>query len=101
MFENRVLMKIFRPKKGEVTGESKRQHHKELHALYSSQNIIRVIKSRRMRWVGYVACMGERRDAYRILLGKPEERPLGRPTRGWEDNIKMDIQKVGWGHGLN
>jgi hypothetical protein len=65
--------------------------------LYSSPSIIRVIKSRRMRWAGHAAQMGERRNAYRIVVGKPEgKRPLGRPRRRWVDNIKMDLRKVGW-----
>jgi hypothetical protein len=69
-----------------------------LYALYSSQNIIRVIKSRRLRWAGHVARMGERRGAYRVLVGKPEGwRTLGRPRRRWEDNIKIDLREVGWG----
>jgi hypothetical protein len=73
-------------------------HNKELYALYSSPNIIRVIKSRRLRWAGHVARMGERRRAYRALVGKPEgRRPLGRPRRRWEDNIKMDLREVGCG----
>jgi hypothetical protein len=74
----------------------------ELNDLYSSPNIIRVIKSRRMRWAEHVARMGEGRGAYRILVEKPEgRRPLGRPRRRWEDNIKTDLQDVGWGHGLD
>jgi hypothetical protein len=78
-------------KRDEVTGECRRLHNKELYALYSLLNIIRVIKSRRLRWAGHVARMGERRGAYRALMGKPEGmRPLGRPRRRWEDNIKMD-----------
>jgi hypothetical protein len=73
-------------------------HNEELNDLYSSPNIIRVIKSRRMRWVGHVARMGVKRGAYRILMGRPEgRRPLGRPRRGWEDNIKMDLQEGVWG----
>jgi hypothetical protein len=72
VFKNRVLRRIIRPKRDEVTGDWRRLHNKELNDLYSSRNIIWVIKSRRMRWVGHVACMGERRDAYRILVGKPE-----------------------------
>jgi transcription termination factor 2 len=76
-------------------------HNKELNDLYSSPNVIRVIKSRRMRWAGHVARMGEERGAYRILVGRPgERRPLGRPRRRSEDNIKMDLREVGWG-GMN
>jgi hypothetical protein len=98
VFENRVLRRIFGPKTDGVTGEWRRPHNEELNDLYSSPNIIRLIKSRRMRWVGHVARMGEGRGAYRILVGRPEERrPLGRPRRRWEDNIKMDLQEVGWG----
>jgi hypothetical protein len=74
----------------------------ELNNLESSPNIIRVIKSRRMRWAGHVAHMGEKRGVYRILVGRPEgRRPLGKPRRRWEDNIKMDLQEVGWEHGLD
>jgi hypothetical protein len=66
--------------------------------LYSSPDIIRQIKSRRMRWAGHVACMGGRRNVYRVLVGKPEgKRPLERPRRGWEDGIKMDLGEIGWG----
>jgi hypothetical protein len=98
VFENKVLRKIFGPKRDELTGEWRRLHNKELYALYSSTNIIRVIKSRRLRWAGHVACMRERRGAYRALMGKPEgRRPLGRPRRRWEDNIKMDLREVGCG----
>jgi hypothetical protein len=98
VFENRVVRGIFGPKRDGVTGEWRRLHNEELNDLYSPPNIIRVIKSRRMRWAGHVACMGEGRGAYRILLGRPEgRRPLGRPRRRWEDNIKMDLQEVGWG----
>jgi hypothetical protein len=80
VFENKVLRRIFGPKRDEVTREWRRLHNKELYALYSSPNIIRVIKSRRLRWAGHVARMGERRGAYRGLVGKPEgRRPLGRP----------------------
>jgi hypothetical protein len=97
VFDNRVLRRIFGPKRDEVTGEWRRLHNEELNDLYSSPNIIRVIKARRMRWAGHVARMGEGRDAYRILVGRPEgRRPLGRPRRR-EDNIKMDLQEVGWG----
>jgi hypothetical protein len=81
----------------EVTGEWRRLHNKELYALYCSPNIIRVMKSRRLTWAGHVARMGERRGAYRGLVGKPEgRRPLGRPRRRWEDNIKMDLREVKW-----
>jgi hypothetical protein len=70
-------------------------HNDELHSLYSSPNIVRVIMSRRMRWAGHVACMGEGRGVYRVLVGRPEsERPLGRPRRRWEDNIKLDLRKM-------
>jgi hypothetical protein len=81
-----------------VTGEWRKLHNKELHDLYSSSNIIRIIKSRRMRWAGHVARMGEKRNAYRLLVGKPEgKRPLGRPRRRWVDNSRMDLGEVGWG----
>jgi hypothetical protein len=87
-----VLRRIFGPKRDEVTGEWRRLHKKELYALYSSSNIIWVIKSRKLRWTGHVASMGERRGAYRALVGKPEgRRSLERPRRRWEDNIKMDL----------
>jgi hypothetical protein len=98
-----VLRKIFGPKRDEVTGEWRRLLNEELYAVYSSPNIIRVIKSRRLRWAGHVARVGKRRGAYRALVGKPEGRSLfGRPRRRWEDNIKMDFREIGWGgHGLN
>jgi hypothetical protein len=97
VFKNRVLRRIFGLKRDEVTGEWKRLHNKKLNDLYSSPNIIRVTKSRRMRWVGHVARMREGRGAYRILVGRPEgRRPLGRHRQRWEDNIKMDLQEVGW-----
>ena len=95
-----MLGRIFRPERDEVTGEWRRLHRKELYALYSSPNIIRVIKSRRLRWAGHVARMEERRGAYRALVGKPGgRRPLGRLRRGWEDNIKMGLRELGWGTG--
>ncbi|KAJ4441271.1 hypothetical protein ANN_11125 [Periplaneta americana] len=95
--ENEVLRKIFGVKRDEVTGESKKLHNAELHALYSSPDIIRNVKSRRLRWAGHVARMGESRNAYRVLVGRPEEkRPLGRPRRRWEDNIKMDLREMGY-----
>jgi hypothetical protein len=101
VFKNKVLRRIFGPKRDEVTVEWRRLHNKELYALYSSPNIIRVMKSRRLRWAGHVARMG-RGELYRALVGKPEgRRPLGRPRRRWEDNIKMDFREIGWGHGLD
>jgi hypothetical protein len=94
---SRSLFKTQRSIRTEVTREWRRLHDKKLHALYSSPSIIRVIKSRRLRWAGHVARMGERRGAYRVLVGKPEgRRPLERPRRRWDDNIKMDLQEVGW-----
>ena len=99
VFENMVLRRIFGPSREEVTGERRRLHNEELNDLYSSPNILRVIKSRRIRWAGHVARMGEERGAYRVLVGKPEgKRPLGRPRRRWVDNIRMDLQKVGRGY---
>jgi hypothetical protein len=92
VFENRVLRRIFGRKKDEVTEECRKLHNEELRDLYSSSNIIRIIKSWRMRWAGHVARMGEERNAYRLLVGKPEgKRPLGRPRRRWVDNIRMDL----------
>jgi hypothetical protein len=86
------------PKRDEVTGERSKLHNEELHILYSSPNIIRHIKSRRMRWAGHVACMGEERNMYRVLMGKPEgKRPLGRSRRRWEGGIRMDLREIGWG----
>jgi len=80
----------------QVTGEWRKLHNEEFSDLYSLLNIVRVVKSRRMRWAGHVARMGEGRDVHRVLIGKPEgKRPLGRPRRRWEDNIKMDFQEVG------
>ena len=97
MVENRVLKRIFGPKRDEFRGEWRKLHNEELNGLYCSYSIFQVIKSRRIRWAGNVACMGERRGVYRILVGKPEgKRPLGRPRCRWEDNIKMDLQEVGW-----
>jgi hypothetical protein len=92
---NRVLRRIFGPKR-EEDGSWRKLHNNELHSLYSSPNIVRVIKSRRMRWAGHVASMGEGRDVYRVLVGRPEgKRPLGRPRCRWEDNIKMDLREIG------
>jgi len=99
VFENMVLRRIFGTMRDEVTGEWRRLHNEELNDLYSSPNIVRVIKSRRMRWGGHVARMGEERGVYRILVGKPEgRRPLGRPRRRWADNIRMDLQEVKCGY---
>jgi hypothetical protein len=98
VFENRVLRRILGPKRDEVIGGWRELHNEELHNSYSSPSIIRMIKSRRMRWAGHVARMGEKRNVYRILVGKPEgKRPLGRARRRWEDNIKMDLREIGWG----
>jgi hypothetical protein len=91
------LWRIFGPKRDEETGEWRKLHNEELRDLYSSPNIIRIIKSRRMRWAGHVARMGKK-NAYRLLLVKPEgKRPLGRPRRRLVDNIRMDLGEVGWG----
>jgi hypothetical protein len=81
-----------------VTGEWRKFLNEELRELYSSSSIIRIIKSKRMRWAGHVARVGEKRNAYRLLVGKPEgKRPLGRPRRRWMDNIRIDVGEVGWG----
>jgi len=99
VFENMVLKRIFETRRDEVMGEWGRLHNEELNDLYSSPNIMRVIKSRRMRWAGHVARMGEEKGVYRVLVGKTEgKRPLGRPTRRWMDNIRMDLQEVGCGY---
>ena len=94
MFENWMLRRIFGPKRDEVTVECRNLHNEERNDLYSS-DIVRVIILRRMRWAGHVACMGDRRGVFRVLVGKPEgKRPRGRPRPRWEDNIKMDLQEV-------
>jgi hypothetical protein len=96
VFENRMLWRIFVPKMDEVTGGWRKLHNEELHRLYSSSSIIRVIKARRTRWVGHVERMGEVRGAYNILVARPDgRRPLGRPRRKWEDNIKMELGEIG------
>jgi hypothetical protein len=94
VFENRVLRRIFGPKR-EGDGSLRKLHNDELHSLYSSPNIVRMIKSSRMRGAGYVARMEEGRGVYRVLVGRPEgKRPLGRPRRRWEDSIKMDLREI-------
>jgi hypothetical protein len=98
VFENRVLRRIFGPNRDEVTGEWRKLHNEEIHNLYSSPDIIRQVRSRRMRWAGHVARMGEERKVYKVLVGKPEgNRPLGRPRRRWEDGIRMDLREIGLG----
>jgi hypothetical protein len=95
VFENRVLRRIFGPKR-EEDGSWKKLHNDEFHSLYYSPNVIWVIKSRRMRWAGYVAWMGEGRGVYRVLVGRSKgKRPLGRPRYRWEDNIKLDLREMG------
>jgi hypothetical protein len=95
VFENKVLWRIFGPK-GEEDGSWRKLHKDELHSLYSSPNIVRVIISRRMRWMGHVTHMEEGRGVYKDLVGRPEgKRPLGRPRHRWEDNIKMVFKKIG------
>ena len=97
MFQNTVLMRIFGPKRDEVAGEWRKLGNEKLNYLYSSPNIVRMIKSRRMSWTGHVTRMGERRGVYRVLVGKPKgKRPLG-PRRRWEGNFKTDLQEVGCG----
>ena len=99
VFENMVLRRIFGRRRDEVTGEWRRLHKEELNDLYSSPNIVRVIKSRRMRWAGHVARMGEERGVHRVLVRKPKgKRPLGRTRCRWVDNIRMDLQEVGCGY---
>ena len=94
-----MLRTVFGPRRDEVTGEWWRLHNEELNDLYSSPNVGRVIKSRRMRWAGHVARMGEERGVYRVLVGKPVgKRPLGRPRCRWVDNIRMALQEVGCGY---
>jgi hypothetical protein len=97
MFENRVLKRIFRPNRDEVTGGWRKLHNEEQRHLYSSASIIGIIKSRRMRWEGHVAQMGEKRNVYRLLVGKPErKRGLRRPRRRWVDKIKTVVGEIGW-----
>jgi hypothetical protein len=95
VFKGRVLRKIFGPRRDEVRGEWMRLHNEELNDLYCSSNIVRVIKSRRMRWAGHVARMVVKRALYRVLVGKPEgKRPLGKHRRRCDYNINMDLQEV-------
>jgi hypothetical protein len=99
VFENMVLRRIFGPRRDEVTGEWGRLHNEELNDLYSSPNTVRVKKLRRISWAGHVACMGEERGLYRVLVGKPKgRRPLGRPRHRCVNNIRMDLQEVGCGY---
>ena len=94
-----MLRRIFGPRRDEVTAECRRLHNEELNYLYSSPNIVRVIKSKRMRWAGHEVRMGEERGVCRVLVGKPEgKRPLGRPRCRWVDNIRIDLQEVGCGY---
>jgi hypothetical protein len=99
VFENRVLRRIFGPKRDEVTGESRKLHNEELRDLYCLPSVIRMIESGRIRWAGHVARMGDKRNAYRLLVGKPEgNKSLGKLRRSWVDNIRMDLVEVGWGN---
>jgi hypothetical protein len=98
VFKNRVLRRIFGPKRNEVMGQWRKLHSRDLRNLYSSPDIFRQIKSRRMRWAGHVACMGKGRNVCRVLVGKPEgKRPLVRPRHKWENGIKMDLREIGVG----
>jgi len=98
VLENRVLRRIFGNRRDKVIGEWRKLQNEKLNDMYSSPNIVQVKESRKMRWGGHVAHMGDRRGIYRVLVGKPEgKRPLGRPSCRWEDNIKMDLQEVGHG----
>jgi hypothetical protein len=97
VFENRVIRKITGPKRDEVTGKWRKLHNEEFHNLYSSPDIIRQIKSRRMKWEEHVARMGKERKVYKVLVGKAKgKRPLGRPMQRWEDGIRMDLRETGW-----
>jgi hypothetical protein len=102
VFENRVLRRIFGPKRDEVKGEWRKLHNEELHNLYSSPDNIRQIKSRQMRWAGHGARVEEERKVYKVLVGKPKgKRPLRRPRHRWEDGIRMDLRQIGWGGGVD
>ena len=96
VFENKILRRIFGPIRDEETGEWRKLHNVELHNLYGLPDIVRLIKSRRLRWAGHVARMGESRTAYRVLTGSPDgRRPVGRPRRRWSDNVKRDLAEIG------
>jgi hypothetical protein len=98
MFASRVLRRLFGPKRDEVTGEWRMLHSEELHNLQSSPDIIRQVKSSRVRWAGHVVRIGEERKMYKVLVGKPEgKRPLGRPRRRWENGIRIDLREIGLG----
>jgi hypothetical protein len=100
VLENRVLRRIFGPKGDEIMGQWRKLHSGELHNLYSLPDIIRQIKSRRMRWAGHVVCMGEGRNVLRVLVGKPEGKsPLVRPRHRWKDGIRMDLWEIAGGGG--
>ena len=97
---NRVLRRVFGSRRDDITREWRKLHSEELRDHYTLPNIVRVVKSRRMRWAGHVALMGEERGVHRVLVRKPEgNRPLGRPRRRWEDIIKMDLREVRGGGG--
>ena len=97
VFENKVLRKIYGPKRDEVTGEWRKLHNDELHVLYGSPSINRVMKARKLRWAGHVARMGDERTAGRVLKGHPTStRPLGRPRNRWEKNLKDDLEELGY-----
>jgi hypothetical protein len=96
LFENRFLRRMFGTNRDEITGEWRKLHNEELHILCSSPNIIRQIKSKRTRWAGHVARVGEERNVYKVLMEKSEGKiPLGRPRRRWEDRIRMDLRETG------
>jgi hypothetical protein len=101
VFENRVLRRIFGPKREEVAGEWRKLHNEELHNMYLSPDIIRQVKSRRMRWAVYAARVGEKRNLYKVMVGKPEgKRPLGRPRCRWEDGLETFLGRLAWGCGF-
>jgi hypothetical protein len=102
VFENKAPRRIFGPKRDDTIGGWRISHNEELHNLYSSPNIIRIIKAMRMRWTRHVLRAGGKRNVYRVLVGKLEgQTRLGRPSRRWEDNIKMNLREIWWGYGLN